>query len=404
MFNRNALPEEFQAEHGSIDLDDDSSSSKPTTGGAAAADDRQEDEDLDLARAGQRVWLCKVPRFLLDKWQQSEREGEILGRVRVYDEKTPDGNAKISVLLNEHTSSSSADSKPDVKGKRPQPQRGDGLPTEYKLTMQNTASKNLYVFGEKVEDDPDSGEEGARKKRRITSLLGTVAHECSLTPVLSSPSSAAAYARIMRERHRKAAEPRRTLKRLEVDDATANRLASGVGVGGIKARAATFANTTNKRTKGATNAAGQPTATARATRMDKPQLLDALISHFHSAPYWALKSLNQHVQQPQMYLRECLSEIATLVPKGPYANMWTLKPEFKGSGVARGSKVGEGSGSGSGAGAVGQEEEEEDVKPSVTSGGGGGGVGGVKKEEGDQPSLANAVDDDDDDDDLEMVS
>ena len=138
--------------------------------------------------------------------------------------------------------------------------------------------------------------------------------------------------------------------------------------------------------------------------MDKPQLLDALISHFHSAPYWALKSLNQHVQQPQMYLRECLSEIATLVPKGPYANMWTLKPEFKGSGVARGSKVGEGSGSGSGAGAVGQEEEEEDVKPSVTSGGGGGGGGGVKKEEGDQPSLANAVDDDDDDDDLEMVS
>jgi transcription initiation factor TFIIF subunit beta len=89
MFNRNALPEEFQAEHGSIDLDDDSSSSKPTTGGAAAADDRQEDEDLDLARAGQRVWLCKVPRFLLDKWQQSEREGEILGRVRVYDESVP---------------------------------------------------------------------------------------------------------------------------------------------------------------------------------------------------------------------------------------------------------------------------------------------------------------------------
>ncbi|GAA5967424.1 hypothetical protein JCM8115_000787 [Rhodotorula mucilaginosa] len=397
MFNRNALPEEFQAEHGSIDLED-SSSSKP---GTAAADDRQEDEDLDLDRAGQRVWLCKVPRFLLDKWQQSEREGEILGRVRVYDEKTPDGNAKISVLLNEHTSSS-AESKPDVKGKRPQG-GADGLPTEYKLTMQNTASKNLYVFGEKVEDDPDSGEEGARKKRRITSLLGTVAHECSLTPVLSSPSSAAAYARIMRERHRKAAEPRRTLKRLEVDDATANRLASGVGVGGIKARAATFANTTNKRTKGATNAAGQPIS-ARATRMDKPQLLDALISHFHSAPYWALKSLNQHVQQPQMYLRECLSEIATLVPKGPYANMWTLKPEFKGSGVARGSKVGEGSGSGSGAGAVGQEEEEEDVKPSVTSGGGGGGVGGVKKEEGDQPSLANAVDDDDDDDDLEMVS
>lgn len=154
--------------------------------------------------------------------------------------------------------------------------------------------------------------------------------------------------------------------------------------------------------------------------MDKPALLDALISHFHSAPYWALKSLNQHVQQPQMYLRECLSEIATLVPKGPYANMWTLKPEFKGSGSGAaaavagtgtgGGKLGGGAGSSSGlesaSGAVGREgEEEQDVKLSMTSGGGGGGGGGgVKKEEGD-PSLADDDgDDDDDDDDLEMVS
>lgn len=178
------------------------------------------------------------------------------------------------MLLNEHASTSTggaastSDAKPDVKGKRPAAASnaaatGDGVPTEYKLTMQNTASKNLYVFGEKIEDDLDTGEEGARKKRRgsllsrlhayrggclprpittgVTSLLGTVAHECSLTPVISTPAASAAYARIMRERHRKAAESKRTLKRLEVDDATANRLASGVGVGGIKARAATFA-------------------------------------------------------------------------------------------------------------------------------------------------------------------
>ncbi|GAA5984375.1 hypothetical protein JCM10908_003322 [Rhodotorula pacifica] len=413
MFNRNALPEEFEAEHGSIDLADLDTKPGGTTSsngnhGTGNGNDDREDEDLDLARAGQRVWLCKVPRFLLDKWQQSSREGEILGRVRVYDEKTADGNAKISVLLNEPSSSSSSsapssstatETKPDPKGKRPQQPAGaagDGVPTEYKLTMQNTASKNLYVFGERIEDDLDTGEEGARKKRRTTSLLGTVAHECSLTPVLSSPSASAAYARIMRERQRKAAEPRRTLKRLEVDDATANRLASGVGVGGIKARAATFANTTNKRTtKGATSASGLP---ARYTRMEKPQLLDALISHFHSAPYWALKSLNEHVKQPQMYLRECLAEIATLIPKGPYANMWTLKPEFKGTGGA-------GSGRGGSAAAAGSSAlvEEEDVKPQVAEG------SGVKREEGDGDALQGGAtndnaDDDDEDDDLEMVS
>lgn len=170
-------------------------------------------------------------------------------------------------------------------------------------------------------------------------------------------------------------------------------------------------NTTNKRTKTATNAAGQPTP--RAIRMEKPQLLDALISHFHSAPYWALKSLNQHVQQPQMWLRECLSEIATLVPKGPYANMWTLKPEFKGTGPggpsgAGAGAAGAGAGAGgapSGSGSAGQAaEEEEDVKPSVTLAGGGGGGGVKTEEEGDHPSLANDNDDDDDDNDLEMVS
>ncbi|POY75968.1 putative DNA helicase [Rhodotorula taiwanensis] len=404
MFNRNSLPEEFEAEHGSVDLAD--GDRKPASGRSGAQQsphDDREDEDLDLGRAGQRVWLCKVPRFLLDKWQQSSREGEILGRVRVYDEKTPDGNAKISVLLNEHastsgngaasTSASTSEAKPDLKGKRPAhlaaAQAGDGLPTEYKLTMQNTASKNLYVFGEKIEDDLDTGEEGARKKRRVTSLLGTVAHECSLTPVITNPAAAAAYARIMRERQRKASEPKRTLKRLEVDDATANRMASGVGVGGIKARAATFANTTNKR-KGATNAAGQP---VRAFRMEKPQLLDALISHFQSAPYWSLKSLNEHVKQPQMYLRECLSEIATLIPKGPYANMWTLKPEFKGTAGPSGASTSTlASASLSTTGA-------EDVKPDFAAAAI---EGGVKKEEGVDDRLGD--EEDDDDGDLEMVS
>lgn len=102
MFNRNALPEEFQAEHGSIDLQDSPSSSSSLKPNAAALEDRQEeDQDLDLARAGQCVWLCKVPRFLLDKWQQSSREGEILGRVRVYDEQSPPSFVldKVSIYL-----------------------------------------------------------------------------------------------------------------------------------------------------------------------------------------------------------------------------------------------------------------------------------------------------------------
>lgn len=77
------------------------------------------------------------------------------------DEK---GNPKIAVLLNDSANSETTDS----KGKRP---ANDGVPTEYRLTMQNTASKNMYVFGERIEDDEETGEEGARKKRRELFLI-----------------------------------------------------------------------------------------------------------------------------------------------------------------------------------------------------------------------------------------
>ncbi|CEQ43124.1 SPOSA6832_05025 [Sporobolomyces salmonicolor] len=414
-FPTNTLPEEFQEEHGSIDLTDD----KP--GIANGQDDDGEDEDLDLTRAGQRVWLCKVPRFLMEKWSQVEQEGAILGRVRVYDEKDEKGNPKIAVILNDAPSTSAGPSylappKPDIKGKRPASPGGDGVPTEYKLTMQNTASKNMYVFGERIEDDLETGEEGARKKRRafallpfaitlssflliplaklgssvinagITSMLGTVHHECSLTPSLSSTDAAAAYARILRERQRKAAEPKRTLKRLDVDQATANRLASGMGMGGVKARVGAFINT-------AKPTSATSSSTARFSRIPKNELLDALFTHFGTAQYWTLRSLNDHVKQPQVYLKEVLGEIATLVKNGPYAGMYALKPEYKGgSGVkSLGAAAGD-------AGGAGLQQGETKVKPDPDAGA----SAGVKLEEG----LDEDSEDDDDDDDegMEVVS
>lgn len=40
------------------------------------------------------------------------------------------------------------------------------LPTEYKLEMQNSQSRNLFVFGEREEELEDTGEVGHRKRRR----------------------------------------------------------------------------------------------------------------------------------------------------------------------------------------------------------------------------------------------
>lgn len=280
-----------------------------------------------------------------------------------------------------------------------------------------------------------------------TSLVGTVAHECSLTPSIQSADASAAYARILRERQRKAAEPRRTLKMLDVDKAQANRMASGMGTAGLKGRVATFAvrflpsfllerrgvslslllhvpsslclgeltrrmagpaqNTTNKAKSATSSSGGGAGQPQRLTRIPKNELLDLLFPLFAQAPYWHLRALNDHVQQPQTYLRETLNEVAILVPKGPYAQMWALRPEYKGEGGAQ-------KAAGAVAGAVAAAAQGSGAGPSHGQAGGSGagvagaaGAGGVKPE----PDAGDAglgeegeEDDDDEDFDLEMVS
>ncbi|KDE08150.1 hypothetical protein MVLG_01631 [Microbotryum lychnidis-dioicae p1A1 Lamole] len=321
----NALPAEFEAEHGSIDLADPDSN----------LDDEgaDEEDDLDLKQSQRSVWLCKVPKFLLDKWEQVQQEGVVLGRVRVYDEKDANGDPKIAVLLEQDESSapSATATAPaaapapsrDIKGKGPIGRRNGTVPTEYHLRLQNTSSKNLFIFGEKEEEDESTGDVGFRKKRRITSLAGTIQHECQLTPSLSSISASDSYRTIMRERQRLATDPKRTIKMLDVDNATANRLASGVGMSGVKHRVASMVKTA----KAAAGSGAGPNG--RMVRMPRNELLDLLFQHFDQAPYWNLKLLNEHVKQPATFLKEVLGEVGTLVPRGPYVGMWTLKEQFK---------------------------------------------------------------------------
>lgn len=133
----------------------------------------------------------------MERWSSVEKEGVELGRVRVYDayvlflslsvcvtdltshidliarRKDSNGDPKISVLL-----AASDDVPPPApavptpaasskgKGRQSIVKRPTAVPTEYKLTLQNTATKNMFIFGEKEEDIEETGEEGARKRRR----------------------------------------------------------------------------------------------------------------------------------------------------------------------------------------------------------------------------------------------
>lgn len=43
------------------------------------------DEELDTEKGNQKMWLVKVPRFLLEGWTKVEEEDKLLGTVRVYE-------------------------------------------------------------------------------------------------------------------------------------------------------------------------------------------------------------------------------------------------------------------------------------------------------------------------------
>ncbi len=97
----------------------------------------------------------------------------------------------MAVILNPPTTKSDSSANPtdppsttfaDVKPAPPRPGPTGStpqLPTEYKLEMQNSQSKNLFIFGEREEELEETGDVGHRKRRRewqITRQLGQAPH------------------------------------------------------------------------------------------------------------------------------------------------------------------------------------------------------------------------------------
>ena len=52
----------------------------------------------------------------------------------------------------------------------------------------------------------------------------------------------------------------------------------------------------------------------------------------HAQELWAFVKLQQETDQPEVWLKEVLSEIGIQHKRGPSAKLWELKPEYKGGG------------------------------------------------------------------------
>ncbi|CAB91188.1 Transcription initiation factor IIF subunit beta [Schizosaccharomyces pombe] len=254
------------------------SEEKPTV--RTEEDDRYEDDagDLDLGQIGSRVWLVKIPKFLMDKWNSiPEDDAANLGCVRVK-------NDEIQLLLQNS------------------PENAD-VPKIYNLRVMNKFVRNSYVFRESE----------TSSSMKSTALVGTVAHECNVSPVINDD-----YRRVMQKRALAASAPKRKVQM--IDDRGGSLLAPGT-LGSRSRSTTSFIRNVKPRTgEGLKN-----------SRIPRNELLDILFKCFEDYEYWTLKGLREYVKQPEVYLKEVLDSIAILNKRGPYALKYSLKPEYKGT-------------------------------------------------------------------------
>ncbi|KAJ2807054.1 hypothetical protein H4R20_001438 [Coemansia guatemalensis] len=256
---------------------------------SAAGDADIDDEDIgdvNMDELGNKVWLVKVPMFLADKWKKQQREdGVQLGKMRIYDKPDQSGS-NISIILNE------SDEYKDI-------------PKEYRMQVTNERVNNMFIFSEGRDPNEIIKPTSTQANKAVPlSMTGTVHHECTVTP-----SYTPEYKRIMRKR---VLEQHKNSRRVQVvNQSEFNRSMLSVD-----------ANTFDTAQK-------KPKIDTRTARMERQDLMNTLFAGFEKFPFWTFKGLVEHTKQPSAYLKEVLGDIAKLNKSGPYANMYSLKPEFR---------------------------------------------------------------------------
>lgn len=288
--------------------------------------------NLDMENALKQVWLVKLPRFLAGKLHDTEKiGGREIGKL-LLDKKQADARRFKFVL----------DQVPDEHGN----DVFGEVPHNYDFRVTNVAAKNEYVFSERnlenygsrhetigggIEKDTSSRRDVFREKRldtdnyvqfaktipKKTALVGTVCHECTVTPSPLDPN----YHQVLKERKvRETLRPGKPEVELlkETGGIIQGFVAPSLKNNDILNVAFIKANRENRAKEG-----------NRAIRMERQELLDVLFKLFDEHDYWALKVIKERVRQPDAWLKECLEGIALVVKRGPYALKYGLKPEFK---------------------------------------------------------------------------
>lgn len=332
-------------------------------------DDKYEDSlDLDTSKEDTKVWLVRLPKFLMEKWKEVDKiSGEDLGRVRIQNQAGNNDQWKVKLVLNQT---------PEVAD----------IPREYDISLVNKSLENTYVFTEQdmkgynkrkatfsaLSEDAEKylnqEEDGADQRKyrsfnknkrfmpyvktipKKTALVGTACHECLVMPSLKDSN----YSNVVKQRKEMELEAMRS-KVTFLDDIPGVSAASfGPSIRGNQSQ---FIRAQKKDI--------YKNGEGKATRISRNELLDLLFKLFEEYDYWSLKGLRERTKQPETYLKEVLDTMAILIKKGPYAMKYTLKPEFKqmkGSGNSLSALMGH---AGNDSNEAGEEDQQEDADDDI---------------------------------------
>lgn len=223
--------------------------------------------------ANRRVWLVKVPDFLADRLADLDEEGLELGVVRATP-GAPGQPPQVKLILS------------------PSGPCGD-LPLEYDMQL-SRCTQTLHLFCEDVTGS-------------AVMIEGKVEQECQLKPVLDEQ-----YRNMMKKRDEMANKPKRTIQLVDP-------IADSRQVGLIPHVSEHEMLMKRKR---------KYEPEMRKERLPREEVVNMLFNAFDKIPHWNLKALIDHTQQPSVYLKELLGEIAVYNTRGPYKNLYELKPEY----------------------------------------------------------------------------
>lgn len=224
---------------------------------------------LDTSNIDRRIWLVKVPEYVFEFLNELENNQEI-GSVKIYQSKK--GELPI-VIVHLNNLAKTA-------------------PNDHILQF-SKCNREIYVFEEDVVG-------------KAVSINGKVEQECSMKPFLNE-----LYREVLKQRNDTFNVAKRAVQMLDSEDM--------MHVGAIPhLREHDLLIQKRRRVE----------SDDKRERLPKSEITDLLFKAFEKHPRWTFNDLMKHIRQPSAYLKEILREIAIYNKRGPYKNMYELRPEY----------------------------------------------------------------------------